>query len=66
MEKIILKKVKRPQIGQAMAVIKIDGTTYDRLNVVSDDTGISVKKLASMLLEIALDNVIVEEEENDN
>lgn len=64
MDKIILRRFKRPE-PQKGRVIKVDDNVYNRLSEISEDTSIPMQRLTTLLLGIALDNVVIVDNEEE-
>lgn len=62
MGKIVLRKFRKPEVSDSK-VIRIDMDVYEKLSDVSEETSISVQKLTSILLNTALAEVVVVDDE---
>lgn len=63
--KIVLRRFKKPE-SQESKVIRIDADIYNRLNEISEETSISVLKLTSVLLNAALADVVIIDDESED
>lgn len=67
MDKIVLHKIRKSKPVPKSQVIRVDSDVYNTLLEMSDATGIAVWKVASILLNAAIENtVIMEDDENEN
>lgn len=62
MGKIVLRKFRKPEVSDSK-VIRIDMDVYEKLSDISEETSISVQKLTSILLNTALAEVVVVDDE---
>lgn len=62
MGKIILRKFKKPETSDSR-VIRIGADVYDRITGISEETGLSMQRLTSILLKEALSEVVIVDEE---
>lgn len=62
MGKIILRKFKKPETSDSR-VIRIGADVYVRITQISEETGLSMQKLTSLLLNEALNEVVIVDEE---
>ena len=63
MEKIVLKRIRPGESKRQQEVIRVDTAVYDKLWLLSRETGSAIGWIASKLLTEALNNVIVSDEE---
>lgn len=64
MGQIILRRFTKPNPRESK-VIRIDADIYERLEKLNEETSISIQKLTSVLLNAALADVIVIDEESE-
>ena len=64
MGKIVLRKFRKPEVSDSK-VIRIDMDVYEKLSDISEETSISVQKLTSILLNTALAEVVVVDDEGE-
>lgn len=64
MDKIILRRIRKSK-PQSSKVIRVDGDIYTQLENISDETSITIQRLTSMLLEKALANVKIIDDESE-
>lgn len=65
MGKIVLRKFRKPEVSDSK-VIRIDMDVYEKLSDISEETSISVQKLTSILLNTALAEVVVVDDEEES
>lgn len=65
MGKIVLRRFKKQEVSESKTM-RIDGDIYKRLNEISDDTSISIQKLASILLNAALEEVVIIDDDEES
>lgn len=63
MEKIVLKRIRPGESKRQQEVIRVDMAVYDKLWLLSRETGSAISWIASKLLTEALNNAIVSDEE---
>lgn len=59
----IITKLDMPEIASGKAIIRIGEEAYNKLVKLSDDTGLSITKLATAAIDFALNKVVVIERE---
>lgn len=62
MGKIVLRKFVKPK-PKGSTLIRVDQDVYERLKDISEQTSISLQKLSSILLNSAMDEVVILDEE---
>lgn len=65
MGKIVLRKFRKSEVSDSK-VIRIDMDVYEKLSDISEETSISVQKLTSILLNTALAEVVVVDDEEES
>lgn len=70
MGKIVLRRFVKPKPKESK-VIRVDDDVYEKLEHISDQTSISIQRLTSLLLNAAIEDVVIldnetEEEKDEN
>lgn len=70
MGKIVLRHFVKPKPKESK-VIRVDGDVYEKLEHISDQTSISIQRLTGLLLNAAIEDVVIldnetEEEKDEN
>lgn len=61
MSNLVLKRKKRLQLETSgQAVIRIDAESYNKVLEVADETGLSLRAIASKMIDFAYENIVYE------
>ena len=58
MGKIVLRRFVKPKPKESK-VIRVDSDVYEKLEHISDQTSISIQRLTSLLLNAAIEDVVI-------